>query len=176
LIAIGIICYKITSNFVKLKRIKYIENEYTKWLNNDEKSNVLYLKAEYARLLRNAKCKEYTLPYVQPLGYNRIAKGNLNVIDNFPNKRQDIVLSTINLISEAYGVYRSRIFESINPLYWIDSVIFLPRTVLEYLGVKNENIAVKILNIIYWISAPIALIYKDKLVTFISDWLSHLIH
>ncbi|HAT3845169.1 TPA: hypothetical protein KKX32_002677 [Legionella pneumophila] len=51
-------------------------------------------------------------------------------------------------------MYKKRMCESVNPVYWIEFLIFLPKNIVEYLlgGEQNTipNWAIRLLNIAYW--------------------------
>ena len=39
----------------------------------------------------------------------------------------------------------------INPLFWIEFVLKFPTYFLEYIGLKSENIFIKLVQLLYWI-------------------------
>lgn len=112
------------------------------------------------------------IPYAQPVGYGQMATGSASVLDNFPNRLEDHAVFTSRLIDEALGVYRQRFWETFNPLYWIDSILYLPRTILSYLGLKPDSVFVKFLNIFWWITGPIAILFRENLTDFILNLFS----
>ena len=60
---------------------------------------------------------------------------------------------TCQMILEAKGIFKERILETFNPIYWIESAIFLPKHTLMYLGIKPDNIILKLLQLAWFILA-----------------------
>ena len=89
-----------------------------------------------------------------------------------PVRREDIVRITLGMFHRAIGVYRSRMIETINPLYWIETIIFLPRQILNYLGVTPESVIIKIAQLIYWLAAFVFGIYRFEVEEFVRGLLS----
>lgn len=101
----------------------------------------------------------------------------ISVIDNIGSNRKDIVNITLGMFKSSIGYYRTTAFNSFNPMYWIDLIIFLPKHILLYFEVtKNKNIF-KIFNIllsiIWWgFNLIILLIGKEKLINSILEFIN----
>jgi hypothetical protein len=58
------------------------------------------------------------------------------------------------LFLEAIGVYKKRVNNSINPLYWLEVIFFFPEKIINYFGLNNGSqtiiIVSKTFNAIYW--------------------------
>lgn len=94
--------------------------------------------------------------FSQPVGWGYVETGQASVIDNFPSAREDFFYACRGMIHEAKGVYKKRIFETFNPLYWIEAVINMPREVLTYFGLSAENVITKIAQVLWWTFGVIA--------------------
>ncbi len=68
-----------------------------------------------------------------------------------------------DVIRSSLAIFLNRILESLNPLYWIDAIINLPKKALLYLGMSPESVFIKLFQIIWWITMPIFILYRDKL-------------
>lgn len=55
------------------------------------------------------------------------------------------------------------LLECFSPLYWIQLLFFLPSKLCEFLGISGDRIAIKILQIIYWILTPLILCFRSQL-------------
>lgn len=163
--------------FVKFKRCQYLENIYTlNVYNQDCKKNILEYKYEISQLFKNANIKDVYLPYMDRIGA-MVSTGKLSVIDNVGCDREDIVNITLGMFKSSIGYYRTNAFNSFNPMYWIDLIIFLPKHILLYFEVsKNKNIF-KIFNIllsiIWWgFNLIIILFGKEELINSILKFIN----
>ncbi len=77
------------------------------------------------------------------------ASGKIKPLLNINNTMPEIVMFYNIHFTEALGYFRSNIYNTINPFYWIDFFIYFPQKVLNYLNVIN-SIFTNIFNIIYW--------------------------
>ncbi len=76
-------------------------------------------------------------------------------MSNIGNNREDVVGMTQAMFHKSIGIYRSRMIDAINPIYWIEFVIYLPKNVFQYVGASPESTLVKSTQIIYWLVAGI---------------------
>ena len=74
-------------------------------------------------------------------------------------------------LSAAKGIFKSRIFEAFSPLYWINCILFLPRNILTYLGLDADGIMSKILQLLYWITTPLIVAFRDSIYEYIATFL-----
>lgn len=83
----------------------------------------------------------------------------------------DMAQITVSMFHQAIGTFKARAKESLNPISWIEFIITLPKAVLTYLGVKPEHVAIKILQLIYWMAGltttAVYGFFKPNLVTLI---------
>jgi hypothetical protein len=93
----------------------------------------------------------------------------------YPTDDANYAIAILQILQQTVSVYKSRLAEAINPLYWINVVIFLPRTILEYLGAKGTGLGTKVLQLIYWICGTVLAIWKDEIFSFIRDLMSRVI-
>ena len=134
-----------------LYRLNYFYDAYILWLVTGKNSAVLIEgKSELKSLISSSGAIVPILPDAQPIGYMQIVTYKFNVLDQFPSNRRDVCTLTIQSILEAKGIYKHRLWQSINPFYWIKTVLFLPKIILEYLGAKPENIVSKIFQLFWW--------------------------
>lgn len=72
------------------------------------------------------------------------------------------------------GVYRMRLIESFSPRYWIETVIFLPSRIIQYLGGKSDSLFAKLLQILYWIFTPLLIAVRDKIYVILAAFMEYI--
>jgi hypothetical protein len=130
------------------------------------------------RLFKYAGVEDAWRPYSEPIGYFQLATGQLSVLDNLANTRQDIVAIVCGMFHQTIGVYRSRAVEAFNPLYWVEAVVTLPRLALGFLGLPPEHVVTKLAQLVYWAaSLVLAFLYslfRPQLEQWVRAWISRL--
>jgi len=177
-IFLAIVLFKLLVNFSKYIQCKRYLDKYLDWLLKGSTWQLVEHKSQVIKLFKDAGIEDGYRGVVEPLGYGKIQTAQVSVFANFPNRREDFVSLTMEMFYQAIGVYRSRVLETFNPLYWIEFVINLPKQVLSYLGVSPENLVVKIAQLIYWIVCAVLgflfALYKSEIETLVRDWISKL--
>ncbi|WP_207706239.1 hypothetical protein [Clostridium sp. HBUAS56017] len=163
--------YKLVINIIAFIKVKYFYKRYTLWLFQDRDMSLVTYRRAIITLFKNADIKDAYIPTTSKIGYGRIASFNASIMNSFPSAYEDFAVNITRMFHEAIGVYRSRIFETFSPIYWINSLIFLPKRFLTYLGLNAESVIVKLLQCIWWFIAPIALILRTQIV----DYIMHLL-
>lgn len=147
-----ILFYKVLTNSINLYQTKKLCNEYIRWLydrsNYDKVAQKKYL---FKELVKKANIVDVHLPTTQPMGYGKIASFKASVAENFPSCFADFATVTNDMFYEMEGIFKSRIREAFNPLYWINLIIYLPKNLLEYFGLSSDNAGSKLLQLIWWL-------------------------
>lgn len=117
-------------------------------------------------------------------GIDKISNPSTNqeIIANLTAKTAEEVRShMIQVMSNFLSTYAdhlctvavSSISSSINPLYWIDLILFLPKTLLSYLGISSKTSGYKICNVlltfIWWVFGVFLVYYKPQLQQFLIE-------
>lgn len=76
--------------------------------------------------------------------------GPLSAFGLFPTRRPDLAPLMLAKFNEAAGTYEQRMQDACNPLYWLESIAYLPRHIATYLGVSSDNMITKLLLVVYW--------------------------
>lgn len=175
ILCLCIVAYKTLNNFIKWKQIKYYRKSYEDFL-FDKSSRIAEYKLQTIKLFKNAGIKDSSTPVSQPVGYGQIANFDASVFHNFPSKLTIIAQPALEMFDSATGVYRSRVFESFNPLYWIEQILFLPKNILIYVGLDSEQVSFKLCNVllsfIWWTIGILVTIYGSKINDLITVFLS----
>lgn len=147
------------------------------WYSYFAKNNVnaiTYTK-HIQNLFKNAGLKDNNQPFTMPTGYNQIVNTTCSIYDNIFSKLGNITVLVQRYFLEARGIYRKRMFDSFNPLYWLDLIINLPKNFFEYLGLDTETIFTKIFQLIYWIVNSVLLVYyREQILKFIQNYFTGL--
>lgn len=156
------------SRYIQCKRLLAVYERYIK----EPKWTFVENQLQVINLFKGAGVEDSTVTHVEEIGYGNLQSSRPSVFKNMPVRREDIVRITLGMFHRAIGVYRSRMIETINPLYWIETIIFLPRQILNYLGVTPESVIIKIAQLIYWLAAFVFGIYRFEVEEFVRGLLS----
>lgn len=157
-----IFVYRLATNISAFIRISYYDKEYTMYLSHPERDFTKNTTA-VVHLFKKSGMTDLRIPYVQPMGYGQILQGHTSFFSNIDNRREDVVANMIKCFSEAKGTFKYRILENFSPLFWIERVLFLPRTILEYLGVDGNSLIVKLFQLLYWIITPFLIFFRGNI-------------
>lgn len=178
----GLLLLKFVLNLSRYAQTKWHLSRYMKWLSESDStldSKLLESKAQVVRLLKEAEVADSRLSVTQPIGYGHISAHQASVLNSFPSDRADFANVMHRNFRQAIGTYRSRMIEAFNPLYWIETIIYLPREALRYLGVSSESGIVKVLQLIWWIIGSVVailwVVFRPEIGAMIRDWLSTLL-
>lgn len=165
------IAYKLLSNFVRLKQLQRYEKEFIDFL-SDKSYRIDEHKLQTIDLFKKAGVKDSQTPISQPVGYGQVANFNASVFQNFPMAQKVIAGPALEMFKNAIGIYKTRMFEAINPLYWIDLIIFLPKNLLAYIGLDSEATAFKLWNVfltfIWWAICTVVTLFQPEIKDFIT--------
>lgn len=158
--------YRLISNVSALIRINYYDKEYTMYLSHPERNFGEYTTA-LVQLFKSAGMKDRQIPFVQPMGYGQLLQGHTSLFSNIDNRREDVVANMLKCFAEARGTFKHRIWETFSPLFWINCLLFLPRTILSYLGVKADSLIVKLFQLLYWFATPFLVAFREQIYQYI---------
>ena len=147
-------------NYSKYFRMNSFRNDYIDYWHNtganrNNVSNIQNKKAEIIELLEGAGIKPRIFRYIKPLGYGQGESGSASSFDNLFYLSGESLPYNMQAMAEAKEVYRRRMVNALNPLVWLEVIVFLPQRVLQYLGASPDTVSAKILNFIYWIATPL---------------------
>lgn len=175
-ILIVILAIRLILNLSRYIRAKRYYNEYLNWLTVKRTSKLLEKRAQVVALLKDAGVADSYIGFAEPLGMMQVQTGNASVFDNFPNAREDMASIMNTMLLQAIGTFRARIWQTFNPLFWIEFLINLPRHTLSYLGVSPNAVVVKLAQLGWWLVGAVLgflyALYKPELESLIRAWLS----
>lgn len=148
--------FKILSNTVYYFRTRELRNMFNAWINGTFKGDYLTYRSEVIALFKRAKIKDQWYKIGRPVDYNTAVTNHVSLFQNFPDKEPTLAAAADFMFAEAVGYFRKGIFDSLNPLYWIDLIVFCPKYVLEYIGADMDKSTSKalyvVLNFLWWLA------------------------
>lgn len=174
-----IVLYNLIWNLYSYFKCKSLYKDYKTYIeciasDTPYKGNIIYKKNEIIRLFKEAGISNSHYPITIPTGFNMAANTTMNVFESMFTNNQVVIGYILNNFNTAIGEYLQRVYNSINPLYWIRTMIFLPKTVFEYIGMKSDTLPVRIFQIVYWIISFLYAIYDESINNYIKLFLSSL--
>lgn len=152
---------------IKMNSMEAEPTERVSSLSEEEKSildKIQGSKSKIIDLFKKAGLESPLVPVMKDVGNGYIKPVKIDIFENL-----DITLIVVDtnipgLILKSFtrgiGVYKQRAIEAINPLWWINFLVFLPERLVSYLGISVENnsniqLIAKTLNAVYWLIGAI---------------------
>ena len=127
-------------------------------------------------LFKKANIRDTKLPYASPIGYGYMQTGKASVFDNIQSLKTNVVEIVYSKFREAKGTFRSRIFQSFNPIFWIESVIYLPKAILNYLGMTGDSLFIRIIQVLWWIIGAMGLVVGIVFNKDFTSWVTEVVN
>lgn len=163
--------YNLLLSIYRFARIKTLKNYYYDWL-MDKKIDFPTYKSEVIKLFIKAGVKKLYLPVTRDVGYGVLANYQADTFSNFASKQPEFVSGINDHFNEAIGYYRSMVRRCLNPLLLIESIVLMPKYLLQYIGLSEEKTNYKILNVcltfVWWALGIFYFIYRDKIDTLVA--------
>lgn len=167
--------------FYYLKRCRKTYEEYVKsYCPEDERKSVtkeqvklhekllaelLSHKNKIIVLLKEAGVQDFRFTRMEPVGGGYGKRVEYSIHMNMEQIKElyvpgqetgaDIPNEMIKALTQAIGIYKIKMYESFNPIYWGDIIIYLPSKILSYLKGEQITHSMKnlslLLNVIYWV-------------------------
>jgi hypothetical protein len=124
--------------------VKNIAEDKTDWTIQENKHKII-------SIFKNAGLKDFTLSSTELAGFGFIKTTSYSFFDNIPLVNVQIALLVRQFFIESMGVFKNRTNDSINPVYWLEALIFLPRKIFSYLGVGADSLIIKAFQVLWWL-------------------------
>lgn len=176
-ILFSIIIYRFISNYYYLIRIEFLYKVFLSVFDKsiEIKGNVTEYQHELVDLLKRAEIKDRHLPISVPIGYGYVSNTSRSIFDNLFVNDSEMSPMVNQFFNQAKGVYKLRMKQSFNPFFWIDSIVFLPKTIGNYFGFEPNGAFSKIITIFYWILSFFVFVYSNQIQVFFQSLLSKFI-
>lgn len=167
LITFGIlVVYRFCFCLSGLLRVLYYKRKYNNFLHGRISDFFVY-EAPVRKLFKQAGIQDSSIPSVDLLGYGYVKQVKYSVLHNMGMMNEDVVGIMLHYFAEAEGFFRTGLLECISPLYWIQTILFLPSRLCEYMGISDSQVFVKILQLAYWILTPILIAWRSEFYEFV---------
>ena len=121
-------------------------------------------------LFKKANLANKYISITVPVVGRQYERAKTSIYDNLFLQNQIISNAIHHNFKQAIGVFKRRIYDSINPIFWIELIIYMPKHTLEFIGVSGKN-RTNIFQVIYWflgiIISTIAISEKWSIIEFI---------
>ena len=169
-----IVLFKATLNIYNYFTLKRYQRIYFDWHKNHIVPFPRYAE-QTVKLLENAGLKDGAMSITEyHLGQPYLHSG-VSIFKSICSGNGSIVHEICLCFEKALGVYRTRIFESFNPIFWINLIVFAPKHLLNYFGADMEKSTSKALNVIltfiWWLITISFSIFKEDIFTIIISFL-----
>jgi hypothetical protein len=112
------------------------------------------------RLIEDAGTAPPELSIVNRGGFGSIEESTVDVLDNWLRKTEKIVPLVNVALIRAQGHYKDERDKSLNPLGWIESLVFLPKNIIGSIDPRVPKWVKDMVQIAYWIIVSAVAVYK----------------
>jgi hypothetical protein len=123
---------------------------------------------EIKRLVKRAGLSEPVISFMEAKGYGFVGQESLNVFDNILFLNVNVQNNVSHVLHVAKGHYFNQVKNSINPIYWVEVLFFLPKEMVNASGfvanTKLSEVLVNIGQIVYWIAVILVIIKNPNLI------------
>ncbi len=173
------IAFKFSYNYTRYRKTIKLSQKYLKWLSDyDSVENMTTYKQDILKLFKQAKVEDMFISVAQNVGFGKVTTSTCSIADNLFTRRKDIAAGVLELFDAVIGYYRSAYKSAFSPLYWIETIVFLPKVIIEYIGADLEKTAVRVVNVIltalWWIFATVITLYKVEIINVLQSLLNKL--
>jgi len=149
---------------------KYIDNmvaEKSDWTIQENKHRII-------SIFKRAGLKDFNTSAAEPAGLGMMKTVHYSFFDNIAFQNTKVAGLVIQYFKEAMGVFENRIYDSINPICWIETLVFLPRKIFKYLGVGADSLLIKIFQVLWWLvgaaSTVIGIVFNAEFHAWLSNY------
>lgn len=127
-------------------------------------SNLVEIKKKVAQ----AGVNDQQHKVMEPAGYGYLSEQTIGVLDNLLLHNKDILIQASHTLALAAGAFKTEAFQSINPIYWLEVLFFLPKWLVSASGIevtsKVADIGLKVVQVLYWLVIVVTMVLKPELV------------
>lgn len=142
---------------------QYVQN----YVDNESDWSIQENKHRIIGIFQRAGLKDSNLSFIEPGGFGFVKTVNCSLFDNIPLINKEVLSLVVQFFKESIGIFKHRMFDSINPVYWVETFIFLPKKTFSYLGMSADGLLIKIFQVSWWLvvaaSTIIGIIFNPEL-------------
>lgn len=148
---------------------KRLKQEFDDWLESKGESKKPN-NAEFAFLFEKRYGLSSSIIQVHRGNSAVIVTENVDLIASFPSLHNQLIPKELYALENLLDYFELQYKEVLTFNYWINAIIFLPSKIVQYLGIKENSVAAKLVNFIYWIFSVAYLSWRPFLQNLISDF------
>ena len=138
-----------------LKGVGYSATEEAKELSGKASNWITENTTEIKRRVEKSGIQNPVYSYMDAKGYGYVGQEQLSTLDNLLYLNQNIQSSAVAVLKRTRGHFKNETIKSINPLFWLETIFFLPKAIVSASGIdassKLAETGLKITQIIYWL-------------------------
>lgn len=109
--------------------------------------------------------------FMDAVGYGHVQEKQINLLDNLLFQNREVLSGARNVLHVAKGHFYTNAISSLNPIFWLETIFFLPRSIASASGIELTNklteLAVNSLQMLYWLTLILIIIFRPELFDFI---------
>lgn len=169
-----IVFFKFTTNYVAYLKCKKYRQNYLTWASSSC-DGFEERRSEIIELIKRAGIEDSRIPVSQVINPLQLVSHAASVFTNFPTKNPQLAAAMYGKFDDAVGVYSKRWHDAFNPLFWIETIVFLPKSTLAYIGCDLDQAAVRLCNVlataIWWILLFLLYLFGGNLYHYFIEFL-----
>ncbi len=154
----AVVCMRLIRNSLYFLSVCRILRKHEKWFQDPGSNYTEDFSPAIIRILSRASFDEIIPFQSETGGYGYYSAEEMRIKRDISHKDMKVQGIIHNELVSARGVFLNRIIENFNPMYWIESVVFLPRCILSCTGLHPESEVIKLSQVIWWIAGPLVLV------------------
>lgn len=165
--------YKFINSKADYQDAKRINDQFNKWYidstDNPKPSNATFEKL-YAK--RTGNNQSALTVYKE----NRVAviSQQVDLIGSFPSTHPQLVQQELAVLDQLESFYEEKYKEVFSFKYWFNFLVFLPSNIFNYFNIEEFTSLKRIINLIYWIAAPVWAVYHSQITKIVKEFFSSL--
>jgi len=150
----------------KLQQTKKYRQIFVEYVNsNANVGNISRHKSAIISLFEQAGIKDFVVSKMQPAGLGYVQTFDLKGFDNIHLIDFQVATNIQTKFDEAIGSFDHKMKQSFNPFFWIESIIYLPKNMINYIAPNSSNGGfIKVLQIIFWIAMILFGLHNTNLI------------
>ena len=155
------VLFKFLYNYRRYRRMKKLQDKYRQWVRSDnppDDDNISSAYAEITDLISDANLKDVYLKKTDTENDLKLNILSSNIIEN------ELTDRVMNIVS---GKFEHEYRKALNPLSWIETIVFLPKSLLDYIGLSKDTVSNRLLQVfltaVYWAFSAFCLLYQDNI-------------
>lgn len=166
-VAILVPIYKIALNVTRYLRTMSLYRKYLR--RNLAGENFLLYQSEVMAILSRAGINNTRFPTVKEMDGDGLFQmvENVHFFDAISGNDYRVEEHATQCFQIAAGEYRRRAIDAVNPFFWIERIVYLPKFLLRYLGASPSTMSFKLLNAIlttlYWVGTLVLTVFRNNI-------------